>query len=157
MSDLLQYTGVGSLAIGVLLSMYIYLVCSRLSASRRPAPRSPDEPLLPPDPLSQIGNDDQRQASRRHVKQVAVLIADAERKGSPCRGIVLDRSGGGLRLAVENPFAVGTILQVRPTHVADLIPWVQMEVKNCASAQSGWEIGCQFSRTPPSTVLWLFG
>jgi hypothetical protein len=34
---------------------------------------------------------------------------------------------------------------------------VQLEVKNCRLVGSEYELGCQFVRTPPWSVLLLFG
>jgi hypothetical protein len=63
----------------------------------------------------------------------------------------------GFRLEVGDVISVGNIISVRPSHVAAIAPWVQVEIRNCRKRDSGWELGCQFLGPPPSTILWLFG
>jgi hypothetical protein len=64
---------------------------------------------------------------------------------------------GGLRLELAEAVPPHTVLNVRPAEATEIIPWVALEVRNCHQGQDGWEVGCQFVQTPPSSILWLFG
>jgi hypothetical protein len=123
-------------------------------ASRRSAPRlsQPDT-----DPFAQGDPRDRRAALRRGGNPVAILISDAEARTKPSPGWVIDRSTGGLCLSVSDAVVEGTVLSVRTSNAPETIPWVQLEVKNCRAVGGEFELGCQFVRTPPWSVLLLFG
>ena len=95
-------------------------------------------------------------ALRRRGNPVAVLISDATATAPPRPGAVIDRSLGGLGLAMDVPAQVGTILTVRPAS-SPSIPWLQVVVRGCRQREADWRVGCQFVRTPPSSVLCEFG
>jgi hypothetical protein len=100
---------------------------------------------------------ERRSSLRRPGNPVAVLVANATGSTKTWDGWVLDRSRGGLRLAVRKPMAVGTLLQVRTTHDPECAPWVQLRVKQCRQRDKVWVLGCQFVQMPPLNVLLLFG
>jgi len=99
---------------------------------------------------------ERRRAPRRQGKPVAVVIA-VEGSAGTRQGTVLDRSVGGLRLAVAGPIDVGTVLNLRVAQAAETLPSVRVEVKHCRKVADDWQIGCQFLQTPPASVMWLFG
>jgi hypothetical protein len=156
--DLSEWAGPASVAAGALLAVLIFW-CGRLAADRRwrPTPAAPAKTSPPPDPFVQGSVGERRQAPRRPGSQVAVLVADALGQSPPYRGIVIDRSVGGVRLGVDQAVEVGTILSIRPAHAPPMIPWTQVEVIHLRRADGGWVLGCQFVQPPPSTVLWMFG
>jgi hypothetical protein len=51
----------------------------------------------------------------------------------------------------------GTVLSVRPTSAEDIVPWVDLEVCVCRPADECFELGCRFVKTPPYSILLLFG
>jgi hypothetical protein len=87
---------------------------------------------------------------------VDVLISDETGELEPFRGWVIDRSAGGLAIGAGQPFAVGTILSVRPLESRQ-VPWVQIEIRDCQVDGSDWRLCCKFVRTPPYSTLMLFG
>jgi hypothetical protein len=101
--------------------------------------------------------DEQRVAQRRPGNPVEVLISDAAAQAAPAPGRVIDRSVGGLCLAVSDPATVGTILSVRPASAPASVPWIQIEVMRQADRTSHWELGCAFVHRPPLNVILLFG
>ena len=104
------------------------------------------------------GVNDRRRALRRGGNPVAVLITDAACKAEAQYGYVLDRSTGGLCLSVKGQIPEGSVVSVRTTNAPATVPWVQIEVRNCRKMNSGeYELGCKFVRTPPWSVLLLFG
>jgi len=110
------------------------------------------------DMFMQGAGSDRRRALRRGGNPVAVLITDAACKAEAQYGYVLDRSTGGLCLSVKGQIPEGTVLSVRTTNAPATVPWVQLEVRNCRKMNSGeYELGCKFLRTPPWSVLLLFG
>ena len=126
-------------------------------ASRAAAAPGPAEPPANPDPFVQGSTSERRTALRRVGNLVAVSVTDADGQGLPVDGWVADRSVGGLCLRLDAPVGVGTLIKVRPRDASSVIPWTQVEVKSCRQEGSGWEVGCQFLRTPPWSVLLLFG
>jgi hypothetical protein len=88
---------------------------------------------------------------------VAILISDADAQAQPTNGWVVDRSTGGLCLSVPEAVTEGTVLSVRTTNAPNSVPWVQIEVKNCRLVGKEYELGCRFVRTPPWSVMLLFG
>jgi hypothetical protein len=86
-----------------------------------------------------------------------VLIVNPARSEEPHRGWLLDRSLGGLCLSMDEGADEGTLLRVRATNAPSRLPWVEVQVKNCRRKESGWEVGCQYVRTPSWEVLLTFG
>ncbi len=143
-------------AIGVT-SAGLAIVVGRMLLSRR-SPPSPAKPeSKPPDPFMHGSATEKRSSPRRGGNPVEVLISDADRKAEPITGWVINRSMGGLCMALSDPLAVETILSVRPRSASGITPWVQVEVRSCRQISSGWEVGCRFLRTPQWSVLLMFG
>jgi hypothetical protein len=110
------------------------------------------------DPFEQGSLKEQRKAYRRSQGgAIEVLLSDAASRAQPRHGWVVDRSVGGLRLAVLSPLAEGAVVTVRPATAPPSVPWVEVEIKSCQVTKNGWEVGCQFVKTPPWAVLLLFG
>lgn len=103
---------------------------------------------------------DQRYAHRRQGNPVQIHVAfDAERKERDV-GSVLDRSVGGMRLAMFQPVKTGTVVSIRPTHADDIVPWVELEVRSCRPSTEmpdHYELGCQYVKSPPYSIQLLFG
>lgn len=127
--------------------------------------RKPDGRLKPPklkksgDTAGAVGGTagNRRSSLRRDGQAVEVVVQSAAFKGGSAGGYVVDRSTGGLRLALAAGLAAGTALQVRTTHAPDTIPWVTVVVRSCRPSDDHFELGCEFEKTPPWNVLLLFG
>ena len=118
---------------------------AELPAPNGPAAEQPPEASL------------ERRAAPRRRKQIAALIADVDGLQDPCRAWIMDRSLGGLCLAVEEPVEQGTVLRVRAAAAPARTPWVQATVRHCRQKADVWELGCEFVRTPSWDVLLQFG
>ncbi len=127
--------------------------------SAPPTGREKPKPAAPSsdDIFTHGSKNERRNALRRAGNPIAVLISDAEARSKPTGGYVLDRSTGGLCLSVPDQITTGTILSVRTTNAPESIPWVQVEVKSCRPTGGEFELGCQFVKTPPWSVMLLFG
>jgi hypothetical protein len=138
-------------------------VVGRAMLARRPKAKRPtaDKQTQPAfgqsDPFIHGSAAEARAGIRRAGNPIEVRIADAEATKELGRGWVIDRSVGGLGLALFEPIDAGIIISVRPSRSAELAPWVQIEVMSCRRATDSWEAGCRFVRTPPWSVLLLFG
>jgi hypothetical protein len=159
----LQWAGVASLTVGVLLAIWVYLR-GKHAIERRPTLPQSGQARLPPaavppehDPFVMGSADDQRWAPRRRGNAITVQIADPGREDSPRRGWVLDRSAGGVALEVEEPAPPGAVWLIRVAEARGSCPWVEAVVRNCRGEGSSWVVGCQFLRSPPSAVLMMFG
>jgi hypothetical protein len=103
---------------------------------------------------------EQRNMQRRQGNPVQVHIAPPEDKKNPRLGSVLDRSVGGMRLAVFDEIAIGVVIAVHPLHAGEIVPWVELEVRSCRPSTEmpgQFEIGCQYVKSPPYSIQLLFG
>ena len=103
---------------------------------------------------------EQRAITRRHGNPVEVYVAPPDDKEHPGVGSVLDRSMGGMRLALYHEIAVGTILAIHPVRADEMVPWVELEVRSCkpSTEMPGlFEVGCQYVKSPPYSIQLLFG
>jgi hypothetical protein len=107
--------------------------------------------------LAQGTSLEQRSTHRRRGNPVGVLLTDADGKGEPIRAVVINRSAGGLGLEIDRPLDVGMIVSVRVVNAPVTVPWVQVQVRVCRQVDEMWEVGCQFLKAPPWSVMLLFG
>ncbi len=109
---------------------------------------------------SAISAPEQRKARRRHGNPVQVHYSYSEVKNTAQRGYVIDRSLGGLRISTNEPVNDGAILVLRPVDASPMVPWVEVEVRSCkphTNHPGEYELGCQFVKTPPYSILLLYG
>jgi hypothetical protein len=109
------------------------------------------------DPFVHGSATENRKSLRRSGNPVEVLIVNPANRTDPFKGYVVDRCVGGLGLLVEKTFEAEQRLSVRPTNAPPMTPWVELIVKSCRQSDPGYELGCQFVRTPPWAVLLMFG
>lgn len=100
---------------------------------------------------------DRRETVRREGTPVRVLLASPIFRNGACDGFILDRSTGGLRVAMSIAIAPGAIMQVRAVNAPDTIGFVTVIIRSCRKNDDFFEIGCEFEKTPPWNVLLLFG
>jgi hypothetical protein len=100
---------------------------------------------------------DRRGSSRREGAPVRVLLSSATFRNGVTDGFVLDRSTGGLRIAMPTAIAPGSTMQVRAVNAPDTIGFVTVIIRSCRKNGDFYEIGCEFDKTPPWNVLLLFG
>lgn len=155
-----------ALGIGLGAAALVYVIGRFLTAPRPhqgdghtfnldPRPETSEEEEV--EVFTQGTTQDRRRALRRGGNPVAILVTDANTKGSPSPGYVLDRSTGGLCLSVSEEIPAGAVLSVRTANAPQTVPWIQVEVRNCRPVGNEYELGCKFIRTPPWSVLLLFG
>jgi hypothetical protein len=161
-----------SLVIGLLVGLAI-LVALYLPR-RRPEPQQGLDPerLSPahPSPVNPLSEGkatnwdppeqsyaDRRGAVRREGQLVRVLVASPMVRNGADEGYVLDRSTGGLKLAMKTAVVVGGTLQVRAAHAPDNVGFIAVIVRSCRENGDHFEVGCEFDKTPPWNVLLLFG
>jgi hypothetical protein len=147
---------IGLVATGLAFAVGVAVLNRRPGRARGANPDSAPPPAER-DPFVQGSTSERRVAHRRPGNLVAVRVTDAERQTPPVDGWVADRSVGGLCLRLDAPVGVGSLVNVRPRNAAPVIPWTPVQVKSCRQERDGWEVGCQFVRTPPWSVLILFG
>jgi PilZ domain len=120
--------------------------------------RKPEEkPAENHDPFEQGSVGESRRAVRRKGNHVEILVTDAEVRGEPVLGWVVDRSQTGLCLILSEELTEGTILSIKPRQHPPATPWVKVRVRNCKRDAAGFFIGCEFERIPPWGVMLLFG
>jgi hypothetical protein len=142
------------------LGVPVYLYALRANRRLAPASPSPDGPAEAVDPFTVGSTTEQRKAFRRKGNPIEIFFTPKEEPSSNARGYVLDRSISGLKLMIPKAVATGAILSVRPTNVSPMVPWVEVEVRNCvpSTTQPGeFDVGCRFVKAPPYPVLLLFG
>ncbi len=100
---------------------------------------------------------DRRTSVRRDGAPIKIVVSSPAFQKGQDSGYVLDRSTGGLRIALGTAVAAGTSLMIRATHAPDSAPWVTVLVRSCKHTGQHHELGCEFEKTPPWNVLLLFG
>ncbi len=110
------------------------------------------------DPFTQGGASERRQSPRRGGQSIKVSIQLANDTHTVFEGYVMDRSMGGLRLLVDRTLSQGQMLNVRSTDAPETVTSVQVQVRRISQLpDKSYELGCQFTRTPPWAVLLTFG
>lgn len=146
-------------AVGLVVAL-LSLVVGRLLLTRsrnRGTRASPPAPGSAHDPFAKGSATERRVAVRRKGIPVEVILSDAEAVREIGRASVIDRSMGGLCLLLNDTVELGTIFSVKPANAPPATPWVQVEVRSCKKDRSGFEVGCQYVRTPAWAVMLLFG
>ncbi|HZZ80501.1 MAG TPA: hypothetical protein VFE62_18500 [Gemmataceae bacterium] len=128
----------------------------------RPAPHLAQAPAENSEvaPVATQKPRDQRGMHRRQGNPVEVHVGTPEDKKNTTLGSVLDRSVGGVRLAVFSDTEVGTVLSIKPVHADAMVPWVDIEVRSCRRSvemPDHFEVGCQYVKSPPYSIQLLFG
>jgi hypothetical protein len=151
------------LAVGCgLLVVLTFLFLGRRGRMQFPGPMvMPNSPAGSPDWDSSPSprNDERRRSIRRGGLPTPILVLDpkAGRKSKATEAYVLDRSTGGLRLALENPVNVGSTLLAKPGNAPDGFEWVKVVVRNCREVGDYFEVGCQFETELELNRLLMFG
>jgi hypothetical protein len=103
--------------------------------------------------------DERRRAIRRGGLPTPILIVDpkAGKRAKAMEAYVLDRSTGGLRLALEKPVNVGGTLLAKPGNAPDGFEWVKVLIRNCREVGDYYEVGCQFETELELNRLLMFG
>ncbi len=164
-------------SVATVLALCLALLSGRLRPGRTPAPPPEDEAVAPPSdtgadlapPLEAEASElseyweppartesDRRRSLRRLGNPVLVdVIGLGGAGGEP--GVVIDRSGTGLRLRVARPAKAGTCLTVRAREAADGTPWTALRVRWGRKQGTNYELGGEFVEPPPVNVLLTFG
>jgi len=140
-------------------SLVDVLLLRRASRSAPPAPAAPEAgPYLqtPEEEVAYLKQaPERRRAPRRWGNPVEVRIISPT-TAAPLRGVVINRSEGGLALLVDDPYEEGTLLKVHAVQAPDSITWLSVEVRNCRPVGKNWMIGCRYPQEPPwHAVVWF--
>jgi hypothetical protein len=124
-----------------------------------PLPQSPVGSADWESPMSSARHDERRLSIRRTGLPTPILVVEARsgRSGQASEAYVLDRSSGGLRLALEKSYGVGTLLLARPSNAPEGFQWVKVVVKSCREVSDYFEVGCQFESELELSRLLMFG
>jgi hypothetical protein len=149
-----------ALAVAGIVVLGLMLLAYRRLARSRPVgvvPPSPLQDSLSSEILPAGVSADRRRVPRRWGNALLVHVSDATAQADPVEGVILNRSEGGLCLALHQAVVVGTNLNVRVATAPSSIPWTAVEVKYCLRFVSRWKVGCQFVQPPSAEVLLMFG
>ena len=164
LARLLSNLSIGDPMIWIALATGLGVILLFLFLGRR-TPRG-SGPVVPPSPdllanlpaTTAARHDERRRAIRRAGLPTPILVIDPKsRRKKTSEAYVLDRSTGGLRLAMETPHPMGTRLQARPSNAPDDFAWVEMIVRNCKETGDYFELGCQFESDLELSRLLMFG
>jgi hypothetical protein len=100
---------------------------------------------------------ERRRTNRRWGNPVEVRIFSPLAVDEPLRGVVINRSRGGVAILVDNKHEEGTVLNVRAVLAPQYVPGVDVEVKNCRRAGRNWVVGCKYPEEPPWNAIAWFG
>lgn len=152
------------LALGVgLVVMMTFLFFGRRSR------RNPEPVVLPQVPVSgspdwdgpfpTARHDERRRSIRRGGLPTPIFIVDSKggRRARASEAYVLDRSTGGLRIAMEKPSAVGSTMLAKPGNAPEGFDWVKIMIRSCREVGDYYELGCQFESDLELSRLLMFG
>ncbi len=110
-------------------------------------------------PLPNVRNDERRRSIRRGGLPTPIIVIDSKggKKAKASEAYVLDRSTGGLRLALERPVQVGSLLLAKPGNAPEGFQWVKILIRNCREVGDYYEVGCQFETDLELSRLLMFG
>ena len=100
---------------------------------------------------------DRRGSVRRDGQVVRVVLSSSTFRNGVCDGFVIDRSTGGLKLAMSAAIAPGSTMLARVLNAPDTVGFVTLIVRSCRKNDDFFEVGTEFEKTPPWNVLLLFG
>ena len=110
----------------------------------------------PEEDLAYLKTESERRTSVRNWGNPVEVRILAPTRVYPVRGVVINRSTGGLAILVDNAYEVGALLRVRAVQAPENVTWIGVEVKNCREVGKNWVIGCKYPETPPwNAVVWL--
>jgi hypothetical protein len=75
----------------------------------------------------------------------------------PVRGLVVNRSTGGLAILLQQEVPAGNPIAVRSVEAPLSVPFITLEVCHCLKAGRLFLVGCQFCEEVPWTVRVWFG
>lgn len=107
------------------------------------------------DPAS-AGWVERREHGRRAGRPTRVRVRERD-DGEGIKGFVIDRSEGGVRLAVQRNYPQGDVVRVRAEEAPKDAPWVPLVVRHRRRVGDYFELGCQFEESPPWDVVVTFG
>ena len=101
----------------------------------------------------------ERRAWPRSSRNIRVLFLSEDcALDEPYGGWIVDTSRGGVRLRISGePFAVGTLLQLRGPFASRHARWTGVRVKHVRDAGSNWEMGCEFVSLPTNETVRMVG
>jgi hypothetical protein len=104
-------------------------------------------------------HDERRRSIRRGGLPTPILVVDSKggKRARATEAYVLDRSSGGLRLALERSFPAGAALLAKPGNAPEGFEWVKLVVRNCREVGDYFELGCQFETDLELSRLLMFG
>jgi len=151
-----------ALAAGLVVIL-IFLVLGRRNAKKSGGPVVlPSAPLASPEweaahPMAR--HDERRRSIRRGGLPTPILVIDSKagKRIKATEAYVLDRSSGGLRLALEKAFPAGSLLLAKPGNAPEGFEWVKLVVRNCREVGDYFELGCQFETDLELSRLLMFG
>ena len=131
--------------------LLLWLLRSQRALVAAPAGAAP-----PPEP-ELAASSEQRSSFRRGGNTIGIDFMRPGQKDNPLHARLVDRSMGGICLSTHEAIPVGTVLSVRPANADQIVPWIEVEVCVCRPGEESFDVGCRFVKTPPYSILLLFG
>ena len=102
---------------------------------------------------------ERRSGPRRGGPATAVRVARSQTtcRAAAAEGLVLDRSGGGVCVAVEHPWLEGEEAYLKVEAAEPDSPWVAVAVRNCRDCGGHFLLGCEFAEGVTLTGRLQFG
>jgi hypothetical protein len=125
--------------------------------ARLPSVPSPGPVDLPEDhEFRSVGGDNRRSSRRRWGNPTLVLLRSYLWAGH-LRGLVVNRSTGGLGIFTDKEVPADTSLQIRAAEAPLTVREVWADVRHCRRVGRGFFFGCEFSEDLPWNVRVWFG
>jgi hypothetical protein len=99
---------------------------------------------------------ERRKRSRRGGAPTPVVLSSST-PAMNLRGVVLNRSTGGLAIVVKEKVEPGSILMIRAAEAPRFVPQVPVEIKHCELVSGCFVLGCEFQEDVPWNARVWFG
>lgn len=142
-----------------LVVILVFLVYGRLGRRSKGPVVLPQGSVDWESPIASARHDERRRSIRRGGLPTPILVVDSKggKKARASEAYVLDRSTGGLRLAMERAVQVGATLLAKPGNAPEGYEWVKVVIRSCREVGDYYEVGCQFETDLELSRLLMFG
>jgi hypothetical protein len=99
---------------------------------------------------------ERRRSRRRSANPVEVLVMSPLQE-KLARGVVVNRSTGGMAIMTDAPFDTGAVLSVRPVEAPKGVGYAHLYVRHSQKKSRFWVLGCEYRDDTPWNVKVWFG
>lgn len=121
------------------------------------APGAVAQAVAAADEATYLQSGSQRRGSRRRWLNPTEVRLTSPLRDEPHKGLVFNRSAGGLAILTDQDHPIDSILFLRAAEAPSSVPQVKICVRHTRQAGKLWVVGCQYLQEIPWNVKVWFG